>query len=173
MKRNSRPEVYFLFIFVPMNELSHINASGESKMVSVHDKQATKRFAQAEAQVIFPKDVWEKLSETNFQISKGNLINTAVLAGIMAAKKTGELIPLCHPLMLDHVDVSIQAEEMGFKVTSEARLTGKTGVEMEALTACSVGALTIYDMCKALSHEIEIKHVRLLQKTGGKSDYVR
>ncbi|MGB0424784.1 MAG: cyclic pyranopterin monophosphate synthase MoaC, partial [Flavobacteriales bacterium] len=108
-----------------------------------------------------------------FQISKGNLINTAVLAGIMAAKKTGELIPLCHPLMLDHVDVSIQAEEMGFKVTSEARLTGKTGVEMEALTACSVGALTIYDMCKALSHEIEIKHVRLLQKTGGKSDYVR
>ena len=156
-----------------MNELSHINASGESKMVSVHEKQATKRYAQAEASVLFPQEVWQYLSENDFQVSKGNLLNTAVLAGIMAAKKTGDLIPLCHPLMLDHVDVTIQVQELGFKVVSEARLTGKTGVEMEALTACSVAALTIYDMCKALSHEIEIRHVRLLRKTGGKSDYAR
>ena len=142
-------------------------------MVSVHEKESSKRFAKAEAFVSFPEKTWIQLSEQNFTVSKGNLVNTAVLAGIMAAKKTGDLIPLCHPLILDHVDVKIQAEESGFRVLSEVRLTGKTGVEMEALTACSLAALTIYDMCKALSHEIEIQNLRLLQKTGGKSDYAR
>ena len=164
---------HFLYIFVLMSELSHINDLGESKMVSVHEKDSGKRFAQAEAFVSFPEKTWAKLSEQNFTVSKGNLVNTAVLAGIMAAKKTGDLIPLCHPLMLEHVDVKIQAEESGFRVLSEVRLTGKTGVEMEALTASSIAALTIYDMCKALSHKIEIQNLRLLRKTGGKSDYAR
>ncbi len=152
-----------------MSQLTHINQSGEAHMVDVSEKSVTTRTATAEAIVrMSPETLKVVLSGGHH---KGDVFATARIAGIMAAKKTSDLIPLCHPLALSKVEVDISAHEAESFVRIETlcKLNGKTGVEMEALTAASVAALTIYDMCKALQKDMVIEQVRLLTKTGGKS----
>jgi cyclic pyranopterin phosphate synthase len=150
--------------------LSHYDRSGKSKMVDVSGKSPTPREAEASAFVVMRPAVL-KAWESN---PKGDPLETARLAGIMAAKKTAELIPLCHPLPLAHVDVQLRQCENGVAITSKVKTTAETGVEMEALVAASVAALTVYDMCKALDKGIEIREVVLERKSGGKSgDYIR
>ena len=148
-----------------MAELSHYDRSGTARMVDVSDKAETKRMARAHAFVKIAREALEKLPEN----PKGNPLEIARTAGIMAAKRTSELIPLCHPLMLTHADVDAKAEEGGVRIVATATTTAQTGVEMEALTAASVAALTVYDMLKALDKRIEIQDVYLLEKRGGKS----
>jgi cyclic pyranopterin monophosphate synthase len=150
--------------------LSHYDQSGKAKMVDVSGKSATTREAEASAFVAMSSAVLQAL-ESN---PKGDPLETARLAGIMAAKKTADLIPLCHPLPLSHVDVQLRQCENGIAITSKVKTTAETGVEMEALVAASVAALTVYDMCKALDKGIEIREVVLEKKSGGKSgDYIR
>lgn len=171
--------------------LSHIDASGNAAMVDVSDKTVTFRTAIASGRVEFPTEVFETLADQDFLGSKGSIIQTAIIAGIQAVKKTSELIPLCHQINLSKVQIEIhpqktQTEEshpngknpkdrLSEKTYLEIRCTvkcnEKTGVEMEALTGVSVSALTIYDMCKALSHDMKITNIQLEQKTGGKHDY--
>ena len=150
-------------------KLTHVDASGEAHMVDVGDKAVTTRTAIAEGTVSMLPATLELILSGNAK--KGDVLATARIAGIMAAKKTHELIPLCHPLMLDKVSVDIVADESlpGLRVTALARVSGRTGVEMEALTAASVACLTIYDMAKAVDRGMTIGGVRLLEKTGGKS----
>ncbi len=152
-----------------MNQLTHINAAGEAHMVDVSGKNETVREAQAEALVLMSPATLQMIMEGSHH--KGDVFATARIAGIQAAKRTWELIPLCHPLMLSKVEVTLEAEPAHnrVRVRSRCRLTGKTGVEMEALTAASVAALTIYDMCKAVQKDIVIDQLRLLSKSGGKS----
>lgn len=155
-----------------MSSFSHLDDSGNPNMVDVGDKIITKRTAQAQSIVVLNDEIMEHLENDEIHTKKGPVFQTAILAGIMAAKKTSDLIPLCHPLALDKVGIEItvnSAREVVILCT--ARLSGKTGVEMEALTGASVAALTIYDMCKAFSHDIVIKETRLLEKTGGKEDF--
>ncbi|MCQ1572138.1 cyclic pyranopterin monophosphate synthase MoaC [Neorhizobium galegae] len=156
-----------------MTGLTHIGASGEAHMVDVGDKAETSRSATAEGYVRMLPETLKLIREGNAK--KGDVIGTARLAGIMAAKKTSDLIPLCHPLMLTKVVVDITEDETlpGLRVTATAKLAGKTGVEMEALTAASVACLTIYDMAKAVDRAMEIGGIRLLEKTGGKSGTYR
>ncbi|MCJ9672865.1 MULTISPECIES: cyclic pyranopterin monophosphate synthase MoaC [unclassified Neorhizobium] len=156
-----------------MTGLTHIGASGEAHMVDVGDKAETSRSATAEGYIRMLPETLATIREGNAR--KGDVIGTARLAGIMAAKKTSDLIPLCHPLMLTKVVVDITEDEQlpGLRVTATAKLTGKTGVEMEALTAASVACLTIYDMAKAVDRAMEIGGIRLLEKTGGKSGTYR
>ena len=153
--------------------LTHIGASGEANMVDVGDKADTERSATAEGFVRMLPETLALIREGNAK--KGDVIGTARLAGIMAAKKTADLIPLCHPLMLTKVavDITEDASLPGLRVTATAKLTGKTGVEMEALTAVSVACLTIYDMAKAADKGMEIGGIRLIEKTGGKSGAYR
>jgi cyclic pyranopterin phosphate synthase len=151
-------------------KLSHYDRSGKSKMVDVSGKSASPREAEASAFVLMRPAVLKALDGN----PKGDPLETARLAGIMAAKKTAELIPLCHPLPLAHVDVQLRQCENGVAITSKVKATAETGVEMEALVAASVAALTVYDMCKALDKGIEIREVVLERKSGGKSgDYIR
>jgi cyclic pyranopterin phosphate synthase len=150
-----------------MNKLTHLDESGAARMVDVGGKPATARSATAEGRISMSPETLVAVREGSGP--KGDVLATARIAGIMAAKKTGELIPLCHPLTLDAVTVDFAFEEEGVRVTATASLTGKTGVEMEALTAASVALLTIYDMAKALEKGMSIEGVRLLAKTGGKS----
>jgi cyclic pyranopterin phosphate synthase len=153
-----------------MAELSHYDASGAVRMVDVGEKAATKRTATAAAFVKLSREVLAKLPDN----PKGDPLEVARIAGIQAAKRTGELIPLCHPLSLSYADVRITLRADGAEIVATAATTGQTGVEMEAMTAATVAALTVYDMCKALDKSIEIAYVRLLEKTGGKSgDYRR
>jgi cyclic pyranopterin phosphate synthase len=141
-------------------------------MVDVSRKASTKRQAIAAGKIQVAEDAMETVRAG--QIAKGNVVETARLAGIMAAKKTSELIPLCHPVPLDHVDIAIQDVGTGFELEAQATSTGKTGVEMEALTAVSVAALTLYDMIKAADRTMVISDIRLIKKAGGKSGtYVR
>lgn len=151
--------------------LTHIGASGEANMVDVSDKAETLRSATASGYVKMAPETLELILRGDAK--KGDVIGTARLAGIMAAKQTSSLIPLCHPLMLTKVGVDIVPDENlpGLRVTATARLTGKTGVEMEALTAVSVACLTIYDMAKAADRGMEIGGILLQEKTGGKSDF--
>jgi cyclic pyranopterin phosphate synthase len=146
-------------------KLSHYDAAGEARMVDVSAKFATKRTARAHAFVRIRASVLKKLPEN----PKGNPLEIARIAGVMASKKTSDLIPLCHPLMLSHADVDVQVENKGVRIVSTVSTTGQTGVEMEALTAAAVAALTVYDMTKALDKSIEIQDLYLLEKTGGKS----
>ena len=151
-------------------KLSHYDKSGRASMVDVSSKTATKRTAQASAFVVMSSEVLAALPQNR----KGNPLEVARLAGVMAAKRTSDLIPMCHPLPLSHVDVDTRLCENGVAITSEVTTTATTGVEMEALVAASVAALTVYDMCKALDKGIEIRQVVLDKKSGGKSgDYVR
>lgn len=153
--------------------LTHIGASGEASMVDVGEKADTDRSATAEGFVRMLPQTLALIREGNTK--KGDVIGAARIAGIMAAKKTAELIPLCHPLMLTKVAVEISEDSAlpGLKVTATATLSGKTGVEMEALTAVSVACLTIYDMAKAVDKGMEISGIRLVEKTGGKSGTYR
>jgi len=154
-----------------MNEFSHLNASGEAHMVDVSAKQDTARLAIAQSRVVLGEDVLAQID--NRSIAKGDLLATARIAGIQGAKKCSDLIPLCHPLPLSKVTIDINpfkdGSKVGLEVIAACKTTGKTGVEMEALTAASVTALTIYDMCKALDKGIVIESVQLLEKQGGKS----
>lgn len=155
-----------------MDQLSHIDSEGRVKMVDTSDKAATTRFASASARVLMSKSTVNAV--TDHRTPKGDPLEAARLAGIMAAKRTAELIPLCHPLPLTHVDVQAKIEDYGVYLESSVSTHAQTGVEMEALTAVSVAALTIYDMCKALDKGIVISDVRLERKTGGKSgDFIR
>jgi len=148
-----------------MSKLSHYDAGGSPRMVDVSAKAETKRTARAHAFVKISPAVLEKLPEN----PKGNPLEIARIAGIGAAKRTWELIPLCHPLLLSHADVEVAVEAGGVRIVATATTTAQTGVEMEALTAATVAALTVYDMTKALDKSIEIQDVYLLEKTGGKS----
>jgi len=151
-------------------KLSHYDDKGQARMVDVSTKSPTKRAAEASAFVLLKPEVLRALPNN----PKGNPLEVARLAGVMAAKRTAELIPMCHPLPLSHVDVTMRLCENGVAITSQVRTTAVTGVEIEALTAVSVAALTVYDMCKALDKGIEIRSIALERKTGGKSgDYVR
>ncbi len=154
---------------ISMSQLTHINAAGEAHMVDVSTKAETVREARAEAFVTMRSETLAMIIDGRHH--KGDVFATARIAGIQAAKRTWDLIPLCHPLMLSKVEVNLQAEPEHNRVRIETlcRLTGKTGVEMEALTAASVAALTIYDMCKAVQKDMVIGPVRLLAKSGGKS----
>jgi cyclic pyranopterin monophosphate synthase len=149
-----------------MSELTHFK-DGRAVMVDVSDKQASKREAIAEAIMLLPQAALAALESGG--VGKGDPLNVAQIAGIMGAKKTSELIPLCHPIPLSSVDVQITRVETGVRIQARATTTDKTGVEMEALTAASVAALTVYDMLKAASKGIVISSIRLLSKTGGKS----
>lgn len=154
--------------------LSHLDAEGRPSMVNVGGKQLSDRTAIARSIVRLPFDVTHALEEGDIRTQKGPVFETARLAGIMASKRTADLIPLCHPLPLDHVSIDIQMQADGrVFIDGTVRTTAKTGVEMEALTAVSVAALTVYDMCKALSHDIQIEATMLLEKTGGKRDFQR
>jgi cyclic pyranopterin monophosphate synthase len=157
-----------------MNQLSHIDEQGKPSMVDVGEKQATKRTATARSVVVLPNEVLQQLTEDDIQTKKGSVFQTAIIGGIMGAKKTGELIPLCHPLGMDNCKVDIHFnEQQELVIDCTASITAKTGIEMEALVGASIAALTVYDMCKALSHDIVIKETRLIEKTGGKSDFTR
>jgi cyclic pyranopterin phosphate synthase len=144
-----------------MSELSHVDESGSVRMVDVGGKPLSRRRAVARAEVLLARETAQRLHE----LPKGDVLATAQLAGIMAAKRTSELIPLCHPLPLSHIDVSLTVREDAVEITATAETTAQTGVEMEALTAASVAALTVYDMCKAVDKEMVISGVRLLEKT--------
>ncbi|CAN5374074.1 cyclic pyranopterin monophosphate synthase MoaC [soil metagenome] len=143
-------------------------------MVDVGEKQVSRRTATARSIVSLPGEVLQHLTGGDMQTKKGSVFQIAIIAGIMAAKKTGELIPLCHPLGLDNCDISIHLnEQQEVVIDCTASITAKTGVEMEALVGASIAALTIYDMCKAMSHDIVIKETKLMGKTGGKRDFKR
>lgn len=148
-----------------MSDFSHFDSAGAPRMVDVSAKAETKRTARAHAFVRIRPEVLAKLPEN----PKGNPLEIARIAGVMAAKKTAELIPLCHPLLISHADLDVTIEAGGVRIVSTITITGPTGVEMEALTAVSIAALTVYDMTKALDKGIEIQDVYLLEKTGGKS----
>ena len=154
-------------------ELSHIDEAGNASMVDVSNKNSTTRTATASGCVKFPQEVFETLAAQDFLGAKGSIIQTAVIAGIQAVKKTSELIPLCHQLNLSKVHIDIQPVDNTLRIVCNVKCTERTGVEMEALTGVSVSALTIYDMCKALSHDILISNIQLEQKTGGKNDFGR
>ena len=156
-----------------MAELSHVDEKNRPTMVDVGDKAVTAREAHARTIVVLPKEVLAALDGDEIQSRKGPVFATAIIAGVMAAKKTHELIPFCHPLGLDNCDVAITMDGDRAVIDCRCKVTHKTGVEMEALTGASVAALTVYDMCKALSHDIVISETRLMMKTGGKQDFHR
>lgn len=149
-----------------------MSKDGDAKMVDVGGKLATNRFAHARAIVKAPQNIINELKANKGQTKKGSVFQTAIIAGIMAAKKTGELIPLCHPIGMDNCDIAIKINKKDrIVIDCKVSVFAKTGIEMEAMTGASVAALTIYDMCKALSHHIVIKTVKLVEKTGGKKDF--
>lgn len=150
-----------------MAELTHLDAQGKARMVNVGGKAETQRVAIAEGRIAMSPEALAAIRDG--AVPKGDVLAAARIAGIMAAKKTAELIPLCHPLALDAVTVDFAIEDGGVRVTAGAALSGKTGVEMEALTACSVALLTVYDMAKALDKGMVISGLRLIEKRGGKS----
>ncbi|MBA3334037.1 MAG: cyclic pyranopterin monophosphate synthase MoaC [Acidobacteria bacterium] len=154
-----------------MEKLSHFDELGKIKMVDVSEKQTAVRRAVASAKVLLNKETLESLqNQTN---PKGEPLEIARIAGIMAAKQTSNLIPLCHQINLSKADVSAETKEYGVYLEAEVKTNSQTGVEMEALTAVSIAALTIYDMCKAVQKDIQITEIRLELKTGGKSDFVK
>ncbi len=148
-------------------ELTHFNEQGRARMVDVSGKDVTDRAARAAATVHMAKATMDKIREG--AIGKGDVLAVAQVAGIMAAKKNSELIPMCHPLLLTKVDISFSMEDTALHIQSEVRCRGETGVEMEALTAVSVAALTVYDMCKAVQRDMSITDIHLLYKAGGES----
>jgi cyclic pyranopterin phosphate synthase len=152
---------------------SHLDAQNRPTMVNVGAKPVTRRVAHAVAIVTLPAELGGLLRDGEIATKKGPIFQTAILAGVMGAKKTSELIPLCHPLALDDCQIEITADAAAGEIAVHCRVQthAKTGVEMEAMTGATIAALTIYDMAKAVSHGIVIKEVRLLEKTGGKSDY--
>jgi len=154
---------------MPSQKLTHLDSKGRSRMVDVTDKLQTQRIARAEAMVEMASATVKLLR--NNKLPKGNALEVARIAGIQAAKQTSSLIPLCHPLPLTHVDVSIEIIRTGARIESTATTKAETGVEMEALMAATLAALTLYDMCKAVEKGISIGPIRLLEKSGGKSGH--
>ena len=154
-----------------MSKLTHINSNGEAQMVDVSDKENTMREAKAGARVVMQSKTLGLIVSGSHK--KGDVLSVAKIAGIQAAKKCSELIPLCHPLMLTKVNVELtpNSEKNCIEITATAKLNGRTGVEMEALTAASIAALTVYDMCKAVDRFMTIDNVQLLEKKGGKSGH--
>ncbi|HEX4240130.1 MAG TPA: cyclic pyranopterin monophosphate synthase MoaC [Steroidobacteraceae bacterium] len=156
-----------------MSGFTHLDSSLKPTMVDVGDKTATQRTATAEARVRFPPAVAGALRDSGLRSPKGPVFDTAIVAGVMGAKRTHELIPFCHPLGIESCRIAIDLEADTAVIRCTVSVHHKTGVEMEALTGASVAALTVYDMCKALSHDIVIGEVRLIAKEGGKSDFAR
>ena len=154
-------------------KLTHIDAANRPTMVDVGDKAITRREASAEALVKLPANVARELLRTGHRTRKGPVFDTAVIAGVLAAKRTHELIPFCHPLPLSNIRIEVDTVRGGLRIRCHVAVTHNTGVEMEALTGASVAALTVYDMCKALSHDIQIGPVRLLAKSGGRRNFTR
>ncbi len=152
-----------------MSDFTHMDDQGRVRMVDVTEKDVTARTARAQGVVSMSRITFEQIQ--NQTVKKGNVLETARIAGIMAAKKTADLIPMCHPLTISHasIDFMLDKKTSTIKILADIRLNGRTGVEMEALTAVSVAALTIYDMCKSLDKEMTISDILLLEKTGGKS----
>lgn len=155
-----------------MEKLSHLNESGNAAMVDVSDKRETHRQASAIGEIFFPENLNQLFQNNEYQSPKGPVFQTARIAGIQGVKQTSSLIPLCHPLAITGIDIQIEKTNAGARIQCTVKTYGKTGVEMEALTGVSVAALTIYDMCKAMSFEMEIGGIRLLEKSGGKSTYI-
>jgi cyclic pyranopterin phosphate synthase len=155
-----------------MENLSHVNEKGNAAMVDVSEKTDTIRIAKAQAEIIFPDNLNQLFQNNEYQSPKGPVFQTARIAGIQGAKQTSNLIPLCHPLPITSIDIQIEKTEKGAHIICTVKTFGKTGVEMEALTGASVAALTIYDMCKAMSFEMEIGGIKLMEKSGGKSTYI-
>ncbi len=154
-----------------MKVFSHITDKNQPKMVDVGDKVITRRSALAIAKIFVGKELISNLTNDELHTKKGPVFQTAIVAGIQAVKKTSELIPMCHPLLIDAAEITIkETEGYCLEIRCRVGISGKTGVEMEALTGASVTALTIYDMCKSISKDMQIKEVKLLEKTGGKSD---
>ncbi len=157
-----------------MSGFTHLDSNDRLSMVDVGEKTATRRTATARSIVSMPEVVMQHFVNGDIQSKKGAVFQVAIIAGIMAAKRTGELIPLCHPLGMDNCDISIHVnEQQEVVIDCTASITAKTGIEMEALVGASLAALTIYDMCKAMSHDIVIKETKLMEKTGGKRDFKR
>ncbi len=150
---------------------SHLDEKNQPTMVDVSGKAVTERTAHASARIFLPAEVRDAIDGDDIKTKKGPVFQTAIIAGTMAAKRTHELIPFCHPLGLESCELSIELDGDDAVIDCRVRVHHKTGVEMEALTGASVAALTVYDMCKALSHDMVIGEVRLQSKTGGKSDY--
>jgi cyclic pyranopterin phosphate synthase len=151
--------------------LTHVDPENNPGMVNISAKKITKRTALARSIVVLPEQIMVLLENNEIQSKKGPVFQTAIIAGTMAAKKTSDLIPFCHPIGLEDCKIKIYIHEKEVIIDCEATVSGKTGVEMEALTGASIAALTVYDMCKAMSHNIIIKETRLLEKKGGKSDH--
>ncbi|WP_425493554.1 cyclic pyranopterin monophosphate synthase MoaC [Marilutibacter chinensis] len=155
----------------PTAKLTHLDPQGRPAMVDVSDKAVSAREARAECRVRFPADVARQLHASDLRSAKGGIVDTAVIAGTMAVKRTSELIPFCHPLPIDGCRIGVDWDgENVLRIECSVRTTGRTGVEMEALTGATVAALTVYDMCKALSHRIVLGPARLLGKRGGRRD---
>lgn len=155
-------------------DFTHLDEQGNPRIVKISDKPVTHRKAVARAKVDFPDEVWEKLERDHWTNKKGGIWHTAIIAGIMGAKKTGELIPLCHPIGLDNCQIELEKTDVqALYIWSTAEVQAKTGVEMEAMTGASIAALTIYDMCKGLSHDIRIAEIQLMEKSGGKRNFKR
>ena len=157
-----------------MADFTHFNENGRAKMVDVSEKADTVRTAVAAGRVIVNAETFELIRSGGMK--KGDVLSVAQIGGIMGAKRTSEIIPMCHPIMISGVDIDFELneKELAVEITATARCTGVTGVEMEALTAVSVAALTVYDMCKAVQKDMEITDIRLLKKTGGKSgEFIR
>ena len=154
-----------------MSEFSHLNPKGNPKMVNISDKKITKRTAIAKASMFLGSVIISHFTNDELITKKGPVFQTAIIAGIQGVKKTSELIPMCHPLLINGVDIDIKIiDSEQIEVLCEVTIEGKTGVEMEALTGANITCLTIYDMCKSISQEMVIKEIKLLKKTGGKSD---
>ena len=154
-----------------INQITHLDDDGKANMVDVGDKEKTKRFARASAQVRMSCSTLQKIKDG--MLKKGDILSVAQIAGILGGKMTTRLIPLCHPIMLDHIDVKLAIDETipGVKIIAEASAFEKTGVEMEALTAASVAALTVYDMVKSVEKSVVIEKIHLMEKWGGKSGH--
>lgn len=150
---------------------THLNSKDNPKMVNVSDKKITKRIAIAKATMFLGEEIISKFENEDLKTKKGPVFQTAIIAGIQAVKKTSEIIPMCHPLLINGVDIDINIiSKKNIEVLCKVTIEGKTGVEMEALTGASATCLTIYDMCKSISQKMVIQEIKLLEKTGGKSD---
>ncbi len=156
---------------LPPAKLSHVDEAQQPRMVDVGAKPVTHRTAQARARITFPTEVAQALHAAGYVTPKGAVLTVAQIAGVMGAKATPQLIPLCHPLSIDRCDIAIRMEHNDALIDCTVSCRGSTGVEMEALTGASIAALTIYDMCKAMSHDMVIGDIRLLRKSGGKHDF--
>ncbi len=171
--KNAREARKLRAVSAAASGLSHLNADNRPTMVDVSNKQVTHRLATAEARMRLPVEVAAALRKSGHRTKKGPVFDTAIVSGVMGAKRTHELIPFCHPLPLDNCAIEIDEQRGEILIRCQVSVHHRTGVEMEALTGAAVAALTVYDMCKALSHDIEITSLRLVDKTGGKRDFRR